>query len=397
MAGRMLSRVFPEPWILETGQPQRRHRPLDCHPRPDHCDSESKAEEHLCPEVRLLEYPKATINPCPIGAPIQMPACIVKPQRDFTTCSSIGRKAVVQASPGPLTLAPSRYSPAGMIALGMICLTGFLLISCEKPEPRNGRPDTTDAPTRSTRSGSASRQPVQGSMAELRKILKTAADIDSPEAREKAIADVAWNALETDPELACQAFLQLPTGSPEKIRLIQHYAMRLAEQNTDEALAWAGTLESEQEISAAHSQIALTLAEIDPQRAASLLSESGIVSREFDVAVVQVIQRWAAQSAPETAAWVTMFPPGPAREAGIKIIADRWLHADAAAAFSWLATLQDADVRKEAALGMEEAILQQPGDIRDTWLHHADASIRSELEQQREQAIEEVGDNIPPP
>jgi hypothetical protein len=94
---------------------------------------------------------------------------------------------------------------------------------------------------------------------------------------------------------------------------------------------------------------------------------------------------------------VGSFPPGPARETGIKIIADRWLQADARAAFSWMATLQDAGVRKEAALGLEETILQQSKDIRDTWLQHADDGIRSELEQQHERAVEEVGDNIAPP
>lgn len=283
-----------------------------------------------------------------------------------------------------------------MFALGMSCLTGLWVISCDKPGPEDGRPDPGGTQTRTSRGGHSPRQPVQGSPAELRKILKSAVGIESPAAREKAIADVAWNALETDPDLAVEAFLQLPTGSTEKIRLIQHYAMRLAEQNPDEALAWAATLGSEEEISAAHSQIALALAETDPRRAASLLSESGIVSHEFDVTVVQVVQRWAAQSPPDTAAWVARFPSGPAREAGIKIIADRWLQADPQAAFSWLAALQDTGVRKEAALGMEEAILQQPKDIRDTWLQHADDSIRSELEQQRQPAIEEIGDNIQP-
>lgn len=274
---------------------------------------------------------------------------------------------------------------------------GLLLICCDKPGREDTREDPAAPKARASRGGHATRDPIPGSPTEMRRILKTAAEIESPAAREKAIADVAWNALETDPDLAVEAFRQLPTDSAEKIRLIQHYSMRLAEQNPDEALAWAATLGSEMEKSAAQSQIALALAETNPLRAANLLSESGIVSREFDVAVVQVIQRWAAKSPPDTAGWVALFPPGPARETGIKIIADRWLQADAPAAFSWLATLQDASVRKEAALGLEEAILQQPGHIRDTWLQHADDGIRSELEQQRERAIEEVGDNIPPP
>lgn len=272
---------------------------------------------------------------------------------------------------------------------------GLLLVCCDKPGQSYAHENSAAPKTRVSHSGHTTRQPGPGSLSELRKILKTAAEIESPVAREKAIADVAWNALETAPELACEAFLQLPTGSVEKIRLIQHYAMRLAEQNPDEALAWAATLGSELEIAAAYSQIALAIAETDPRRAANLLSESGVVSREFDMAVVQVVQRWAAQSPPDAADWVVMFPQGPAREAGIKIIANRWLQADAQAAFSWLANLQDPGIRREAVLGLEEAILQQPSNIRDTWLQHANNGIQSELEQQRERAIKEVGDNIP--
>lgn len=273
---------------------------------------------------------------------------------------------------------------------------GLLLVCCDKPGPSDAREDSAVSKTRVSRGGHATRQPVPGTPGELRKILKAATDIESPATREKAIADVAWNALETDPDLALEAFLQLPTGSMEKIRLIQHYAMRLAEQDPDEALAWAATLGAEVEVSAAYSQIALTLAETDPRRAANLLSEYGIAGREFDVTAVQVVQRWAAQSPPDSAEWLGSFPPGPVRETGIKFIADRWLQADAQAAFSWFVALKDAGIRQEAALGMEEAILQQPKDVQEKWLQHASESIRSELEQQRQRAIEEVGDNIPP-
>jgi hypothetical protein len=61
----------------------------------------------------------------------------------------------------------------------------------------------------------------------------------------------------------------LPTDSAEKIRLIQHYSRRLAEQNPDKALAWTATHGTEQEIAAAHGQIAWVLAETDPPRAAN--------------------------------------------------------------------------------------------------------------------------------
>ena len=274
----------------------------------------------------------------------------------------------------------------------------MLLVCCDKPESSTASGDSTASSARVIRArNSPPREPIPGPSTALRTILKAAAEIESSATREKAIADVAWSAMDIDLDLACEAFLQLPTGSADKIRLIQHYAMRLAEQNPDEALAWASTLESEQEITAANSQVALVIAESDPRRAANLLSDSSIVSREVDVTVVQVVQRWAAQSPPDAADWVTKFPPGPAREAGMKIIADRWLQVDANAAFSWLAAVQDPSIRKEASLGLEESILQQPQPIREAWLQHADDAILSELAQQREPAIEEVGNNITAP
>lgn len=277
-----------------------------------------------------------------------------------------------------------------------VLVSGLLLVCCDKPGPDDVPGGSAVPETRGSRGRHSMCETRPGSLALLRKILQAASEIESPEAREKVIADVAWNALETDPDLACDAFMQLTPGSSEKIRLIQQYTLRLAEEDPHEALAWAAGLGSESERSAAHSQIALTMAEADPAGAANLLSETGITSREFDVTVVQVVQRWAAQSPPDAAAWVVLFQPGPVREAGLKTIADRWLRVDPRAAFSWLSTLPDASVRQEAALGLEEAILQQSEDIRDTWLQHADPGTRNELEQLRERATEEVGDNIPP-
>jgi hypothetical protein len=273
---------------------------------------------------------------------------------------------------------------------------GLSLASCDKPHSADIHKDAAAPEARVARDGHQPRERKQDAPEALRTLLETAIRIKSPEAREKALADIAWNAIEIDPGLAQEAFQRLPTDSLEKTRLIQYYAMRLAEEDTDAALEWADGLGTEREIAAAKGQIALAIAETDPHRAASLLSESGIAGREFDVAVVQVIQRWAAKSASDSAAWVSSFPPGEAREAGIRVIAEQWLPHDASAAFAWLVTLKDTGFRNESARAMEGVILQQPADIRDSWLQHADAGIQSELEQQREQAIKDVGDNIPP-
>ncbi|QTN32336.1 hypothetical protein HZ994_08340 [Akkermansiaceae bacterium] len=274
---------------------------------------------------------------------------------------------------------------------------GLLSVGCDKPDSPHPDPGVATTSAKAVRRGHEPRGPVPGTPAALRRILGAASRIESTSVRERALADLAWNAMEIDPGLSIEAFLQLPTDSPERIRLIKHYAMRMAERDADEALAWAATAGSEQEIAAAKSQIALILAETDPHRAADLLSESGIVGHEFDVAVVQVIQRWAAKSSPDAAGWVSSFPPGAARQAGIRAVVAQWLPRDAAAAFAWLGTLQDGEIRTEAARAMEGVILQQPEETRESWLRHADASIRSELEQQRSQAILDVGDNIPAP
>lgn len=277
-----------------------------------------------------------------------------------------------------------------------LLLSCLLLVCCEKPSSSDQRTADSASVRRKTRDQNRRQVPKTEweTPATLRNKYGDAAGIESPAERGRAIAALAWNALELDPELASEAFLQLPEDSPERIRLIQHYAMRIAEHNREKAIAWANTLRSDLESSSALSQIALTLAETDPRGSANLLSESGIAGRDFDVAVVQVIQRWAAKSPPEASAWVVAFQPGPARESGIKHIAAQWLQADARAAISWLVMLEDAAVRKEVALGLEEAILQQPEGTRNAWWQHADAGIRNELEQQREKALENIGDNV---
>ena len=276
------------------------------------------------------------------------------------------------------------------------CLTIFLwpcllLVCCEKPLA--DRSEASPAP-RTPQHGHTRTEPDPDKSAALRKDLKNAVALESSEARETALIEVAWSALEIDSDLALEALRQLPTGNTEKILLIQHYAIRLAEQSPAEAITWAATLELEEEKTAARSQIALVLAETDPYRAASLLSESRIAGHEFDQAAIQILERWADRSAPEAAAWASSFPPGPARKAGISLIVSRWTTTDTDAAFAWIASLQDAGVRNEAFLAMEKAVITQPQSLQDAWLAHADAKTLNELEQKREQAIKEADDNL---
>ena len=240
----------------------------------------------------------------------------------------------------------------------------------------------------------ATDQPMQASSKSLRALLDEAETYEDIE-REKALAAMAWEAIETDPETAHRAFASLSPASQEKRRLIQHYAMRLAEEDVDQAIAWAISLTNEKETSSALTHIAVALAEADPQRSASLLVEHGQPGHELDIAVVQVVQRWSARSTTDAAEWVSRFPSGDARQASVKVIVERWLPQDATAAFAWMVSMNDAGLRQETARAMEGVILQQPEETRSAWLREASESLQQELEQQREFALKDVAGHMP--
>lgn len=275
----------------------------------------------------------------------------------------------------------------------MLC--SVLLAGCDKPGPEET--SSTGAPSASPRSVRAERGRSTGPRQLLRTAVEPSEKIESIEVAVEESTEAAWNSLEANPKLACEVFRQLPADHPEKIKLILHYAMNLADADPDEAIEWAGSLDTEREIAAAHGQIAVVIAESDPERAATLLSDSGIDGHECDVAIVQVVQRWAARSPQDAAAWAATFPAGAAREAGLGMIVSQWVKIDPVAALTWMDTLPDEEVHDEAVLAMEKALLQQPREVQAAWLLTANYKTRSELEAQRGPAMEEIGDNVPLP
>lgn len=277
----------------------------------------------------------------------------------------------------------------------LISMPCLFLVCCDKQDDDDVSSNEISATARSSvRRSTTSQETEERSAKSPREILEDVAAL-APDERDKVLASIAWDAIETAPAIAHEALGKMAPASPEKIRLIQHYALRLAEQNIDEAIAWAESLENVTEKSAALSHIAIALAETNPQRAAQLLTEADIPGRDFEVAVVQVIQRWAATSPPDAAAWVSQFPRNPTREAGVRFIAERWLPADAPAALAWLGGMKNAELRQETARAMEGVILQQSEETRAAWLQHANEAIQKELEQQRANAMKDVGDNVP--
>lgn len=264
-------------------------------------------------------------------------------------------------------------------------LAALLLAGCDKPEKSGGAADDSisgkPAVTKTRRPETPAERKTM-----LREELETASKAELPELRARAIAEVAWNAIEQEPEIALAAISRLGTDNPERVRLLQHHAMRLAEKNPDEALQWADSLASEAETAAAKQKIALVIAELDPERAARLLSESGLAGREFDVAVVEVLMRWAQKSPQDAASWVLQFPPGESRVAGVKAVVSRWVADDAKAAFAWVSGISDETLRGEAQTGLEQSLIELPREKREAALTHADSATREKIQRAAEEA-----------
>lgn len=269
----------------------------------------------------------------------------------------------------------------------LLCF-GLLLGSCNKPREAMDQPED-GVPPRLTKTSRPVPESPPGSPERPDENFKTSMESESPEERNRALAAAVWDALERDPKLALEGFAQLSKGSEEKNRLLEHLAMRLAEADVEEAIQWANALETEEEKSLAFGKIALILSENEPERAAHLLSDSGVAGRDFDVAVVQIVQRWAQESPTNALAWVVLFDAGEARRAGLKEGISIWATADPQAAFSWISSLQDeAIIHQEAAQGMAEAILDQAEDMQDEWLALASPDIQARYKKLKSEAQE---------
>lgn len=261
-----------------------------------------------------------------------------------------------------------------------------VLAACERQSDRGGASGKTPEQPATTRSSSMPRETAGQADAtgRLREALLAAEAITAEDERRKATAEVAWQAVEIDQDLAREAFSMLPVDSDERIPLIRHFAMRLAGENPEAAQAWAEQLGSEHETSVALARIALVMAETDPRSAAVLLAESGDSGRELDVAVVQVLQQWTARSPRDAAEWAVLFPGDEIREAGIRTVMSRWLATDPYTAMTWMAAMDQQDVRGEVLKITAEVMARQPENTREAWLEPADEATRQVIERELE-------------
>lgn len=272
--------------------------------------------------------------------------------------------------------------------IAALCI-GWSLVACDR-QKNHTTDHEDDPPAKQTTATRPARIRTAAEKNEQQESLTSALQIEAPEERQKAIAEIAWNVLETHPQLAEDALAKLTTDGEDRLQLIEHFAMTKASEDPDTAMAWARSLESDLEISTALGQIALVIADTDPHRAAQLLSDSGMEGRQFDVAVVQVLERWAEQDPLQATDWVISFPPGEARKAGLSATFSAWADRDTSKALSWMATVESSDLRQEVARAMAEALVLHDAESRETWLTQADPKVRAEIEAKLPEALKNV-------
>ena len=217
--------------------------------------------------------------------------------------------------------------------------------------------------------------------AELRGELDAALKDPDAASRQQALEKLAWDAIDVDPDLAREAFEGLEPDSGASRKLVAHFAMRLADEDPERAIAWAHALEQPTERTEAFGSIAVVIAAMDPERGASLAMTEMPEGKSRDRALVLVSQRWA-QAAPEQAAdWVTGLPDGAARKAGLHEVISRWLASEPLAAATWIEARPEKELQMAALAELASMLRNEPQEKREQILSQfRDAEFRSKTE-----------------
>ena len=273
-----------------------------------------------------------------------------------------------------------------------LCLCfAALLVSCDKSRDADG-PASASESQRTTR---PTREKIPTTRQGLRDSLNTALEIEDPEARNLALADVARNSLKIAPEFSAEAVKQLAADGAGKLAVLHDCAVALMEQSPEAALAWAATLGSPEDIAAAKGEIAMVLVATDPERAVKLVWPTDTADSEAKAAAAKVLQRWTIGAPANAAAWIATMPAGDSRSAGIATVASQWVGANPQAALSWMAALENPAERKVATQACAEILVKQPAPLRSL-MAPTDPEARSAFEQQVDQIIREREKENPP-
>lgn len=113
----------------------------------------------------------------------------------------------------------------------------LILASCGKKQDPSGSGSETETAPR-TRHAVRPAGGVSGTRDQLRSAFKNAKLMEAGAERDKAVTEIAWNALEYDTDLSAEAILELPAGNEGKMALITAYLrMLVGEEKSADATA----------------------------------------------------------------------------------------------------------------------------------------------------------------
>lgn len=276
--------------------------------------------------------------------------------------------------------------------IAVLLIFAGVLACCEEKQESGSKP-RSEPNARTNRSERHSGE-ASGTRVKTRTALDSAKAIKLGDEREKAIAKVAWDSIESAPDIALQAIAELPAGNLEREGLIQSYAQQLAKENPDAALAWGNSLSDSNETTLVREQVALTLKDLDPKRALGLFPNFGFSAGGMDSSAEQVLQNWTSQNPADASVWVSGIASTDARKQGFDKVFSHWIQTDAEGALKWASSQGNMLPHQESVRSIATFIGGEPDFLREIFLEHADPKLRAEIEAKiadtvREKALSE--------
>lgn len=261
----------------------------------------------------------------------------------------------------------------------------LLLAACrESPAPEAGDVEGSSSSKlreRPTRDPSLDVDPRE----QVREAYDLALAMEEGREQQKALEQVAWDAVELDPAIAQDALDQLTPGSPAAVRLIGHFAMRMADDDPASAIEWVNELENEDERAEAFGRIAVVWSNSEPESAAALVMAEMPPGRPRDRTCVQLVQRWSQQDPKAAISWAVDLENQSARQAGIQAAMSEWVVNGGEEAEAWVLATEEGAPRTEAEVALAKVLMAQTPSKRQEWLKGVDGGLRERIEARIEQ------------
>ena len=264
-----------------------------------------------------------------------------------------------------------------LIAVPFLLLLVCSQVSCDRQESQVQEGQTAPEVTKVKRSG---RNSVLSSRSEFESQLKAARQLADPAERDKTIAELTRQALESRPDFAKLAMIELSPESPEFQGLLNDCLGQLLLSDPESAIAWSSTIADERMSGIVREHLAGIIPDDQLGTAVNLMLDGGrIAGSGFKPGDEQILQRWAGVDPNAAAAWLSNVPMGASRDEGFLKVSRSLAHADSALAAGWLKAIPSQEMKTKAKEAIVDSLLETPEPIREALLGPPESDLRSEL------------------